>query len=71
LDKSKLLGHIDEEGVQRFPQNGLHKHLVDTNQVDLDRLGSDFQEGKFTLEEYAGFYRGIGYSVCSYMDIFE
>lgn len=61
---------IDTDGVQRFLVNRLIRHLVDTEQVDLNRLSSDYQEGKFTLDEYKLFYMGMGYSVCGFDEIF-
>ena len=61
---------FDKKGVQRFPKSKLITHLVDSSQVDLNRLSRDFQEGKFSKREYMQFYRDIGYSVCGYMDVF-
>lgn len=61
---------IDDKGVRRFPANSLYRHLVNIKQVDLNRLCLDYQKGKFTKEEYMDFYRGIGYSVCGFAEIF-
>ena len=62
---------IAKNGVQRFSYNKLYRHLVDSGQVDLNKLSRDYQEKKFTLKEYMEFYRGLGYSVCGYLDIFR
>lgn len=61
---------IDENGTQRFPNNNLVRHLVDSKQIDLNNLCIDYQKGKFTLEEYQEFYRGLGYYVCGFDEIF-
>ncbi len=61
---------IDEQGVQRFPVNSLYSHLVDTKQIDINRLSIDYQNGRFSRDEYMKFYRGIGYSVCGFSEVF-
>ena len=71
IDGKKFPTILDDQGVQRFPVNGLYRHLVDSKQVDLNRLSIDFQKGLFSREDYMEFYRGIGYSVCGFLEIFE
>lgn len=61
---------IDKKGVQRFSVNSLYRHLVDSGQVDLNKLCRDYQEGKFLLKEYMEFNRGLGCSLYGYLDMF-
>lgn len=57
---------IDERGTQRFIGNKLLCHLVDSGQVDLNRLGIDYQHEKFSQREYAEFNMMLGYSVSGF-----
>lgn len=61
---------IDKHGVQIFPQNSLCRYLVDSKQIDLDKLALDYEKRRFSLNDYMQFYRDIGYSVCGYLGIF-
>jgi hypothetical protein len=60
---------IDEHGTQRFIKNKLLCHLVDSGQVDLNRLGIDYQHEKFSKREYAEFIIGLGFSVSGFADM--
>jgi hypothetical protein len=61
---------ITPDNVQRFFNNSLIRHLVDSEQVDLNRLRRDYANGKFTLKYYQEFYMGMGYSVCVFDELF-
>ena len=60
---------IDKHGVQRFVENSLFCHLVDSGQVDLNRLGIDYQHDKFSQREYAEFTMMLGYSVDGFAEL--
>jgi hypothetical protein len=62
---------IDDQGLQRFPVNKLYRHLVDTKQIDLQRLAIDYESGRFSKDELMEFYIGIGYSVPGFSEIFK
>jgi len=62
---------IDNQGVQRFQKNNLYGYLINSGMVDLNELSCAYQNGSFTREEYMEFYRGIGYSVSGFCDIFD
>lgn len=59
----------DNEGVQRYPENKLFVHLVDSGRVDLNELARDYLEGRFPQEEYLHFLMGLGYSVSGLCDL--
>ena len=59
---------VDEEGVQRFPENKLLCYMSD-EMIDLNKLAIAFQRGTFTQDEYLQFYMGIGYSVCGLSEL--
>ncbi len=61
---------IGDDNIQRFKVNKLFRDLVFTKKVNLNQLGNDFQRGIFTLQEYMEFYMGLGYSICSFKEIF-
>lgn len=60
-------------GVQRFKVNSCIKHLVDTKQIDVNKLCIDYQNGKFSQQDYAEVMMGVGYSVSAfiYLSTFE
>lgn len=60
----------DERGVYRFAQNQLYCWLLENGEVDLNSMCIAYQMGHFTLEEYMEFYRGIGYSLSGFEEIF-
>jgi tRNA/tmRNA/rRNA uracil-C5-methylase (TrmA/RlmC/RlmD family) len=60
---------IDEHGTQRFVKNKLLCHLVDSGQVDLNRLSIDYQHEKFSQREYAEFNMMLGYSVSGFSEL--
>lgn len=60
----------DSAGVYRFQPNALFRWSVDEGGLDLNRMAMAYGQGKFTLEEYMEFYRGLGYSLCGFMEIF-
>lgn len=63
---------IDDRGVQRFdigPASDVVNWLFKQNQLDLNQLAVDFQQGKFPLEAYMEFYMLLGYSVSGMYDL--
>lgn len=61
---------IDKNGTQRFKENKLLRHLVDSEMIDLNKLADHYQNKKcFTKREYAEFYMQIGYSVCGFSEL--
>jgi hypothetical protein len=61
---------IDAHGVQRFKENGLLRHLVDTKVIDLNKLAVTYMMGKpFSRRHYAEFMMSIGYSVCGFAEL--
>jgi hypothetical protein len=60
---------IDKDGTQRFRANSLVRHLCDSGRVDLNQLCIDYQQGRFTQEEYLHFNMGLGYSVCGLAEL--
>ncbi len=61
----------DDTGVLRFQEDQLTRWLVDSGQVDLNRLAIAFEEDKFSAENYMTFYRGLGYSLNGFCEFFE
>jgi len=61
---------IDEKGVQRFHQNDIVRHLVDTNVVDLNKLYIEVLTQKLDELDYIEFYMGLGYSVSGFYECF-
>lgn len=57
---------IDEHGIQRFIKNRLFCHLVDSGQVNLNKLHIDYLHDKFSKREYAEFTMMLGYSVSGF-----
>ena len=55
--------------VQRFKTNSVIRYLVDSKQVDLNRLSADYQEGEFTKKDYMEFVMMLGYSVSGLLDL--
>lgn len=62
---------IDERGTQRFIGNKLLRHLVDSGQVNMNKLSIDYQHDKFSQREYAEFVMGLSWSVSGFADIEE
>lgn len=60
---------IDEHGTQRFIKNKLLCHLVNSGQVNLNRLHIDYLHDKFSKREYAEFFMSVGFSVSGFADI--
>ena len=60
----------DEQGVLRFKEDKLVCFLVDSGQVDLNRLAADFSTGRFDGDAYMRFYRGLGYSLAGFDEMF-
>ena len=60
---------IASDGRQRFVENSLLRHLIDSGMVSLNQLAIDYQAGKFPKEEYLFFYMGIGYSVGGFAEL--
>lgn len=60
----------DDQGVYRFRAKDLILWAVDHGGVNLNSMCIAFQQGAFSLEEYMEFYRGLGYSLCGFIDIF-
>lgn len=57
-------------GTYRFRADSLVRWLVDSKRIDLNQMCIDFQRGRFTLDDYMRFYRGLGYSLCGFIEIF-
>lgn len=60
----------DLNGVYRWQEDGLIRWLSDIDQLDLNAMCVAFQRGAFTLDEYMRFYRGLGYSLSGFIEIF-
>lgn len=60
----------DMDGTYRFQPNKLIQWLVSQRGVDLNRMCMAYGQGRFTLEEYMEFYRGMGYSLDGFCEIF-
>jgi hypothetical protein len=60
----------DDEGVYRWREDKLIRWLVDSEEVDLNKVSIAYQIGKFTLQEYMKFYRGLGYSLSGFIETF-
>lgn len=64
----------DESGVERFQRNRivcLLLTLARTNKVDINELWRWYYDGLFSKEEMQEFYQLIGYSTCSYEEVWE
>jgi hypothetical protein len=67
----------DKNGVLRYQKNGVIDHLIALMHAkklggyDLCALSADFQEGKFSLEDYMDFYRMMGYSLGGFEEVFS
>ena len=61
---------IDKHGAQRFMENEVVVWLLDTGQLDLNKMAMAFHEGHFSLGAYMEFYMSIGYTVCGFEEIF-
>ena len=61
---------IDNHGTQRFIENEAVAWLLDTGQIDLNRMFLAFHRGHFSLEAYMEFYMSLGYTVCGFEEIF-
>ncbi len=59
----------DKDGVLRFKQNELLRHVTDTS-LDLNALSVAFENGEFSGDEYMRFYQDIGYSLCGFCECF-
>jgi hypothetical protein len=70
VDGTERITYIDYEGIQRFPENKLLRHLVNSGQISLSRLANDYEKGEFSLDELKVFYMRIGYSVNGFDEIF-
>lgn len=62
---------VVKNGVRRFVENRLVKHLFDKDIVDLNRLHIDYANRCFSEREYAEFKMGIGYSLDGLAELSE
>lgn len=60
----------DDDGTYRFQGDPLIRDLVTTKRVDLNQMCIDFQRGLLPLESYMAFYRGLGYSLSGFVEVF-
>ena len=60
----------DEHGTWRFKRDTLVDWLLETKQVDLNRMAIDFENGSFSGDDYMQFYQGIGYSLSGFCECF-
>ena len=62
---------IDAKGVQRFKENKLISHLIDTICPSdiMNLLPHAFWGEKFSQREFAEFYMSIGYSVSGFGEL--
>ena len=70
IGNRKVETYIDEHGTQRItPINKLYNNLIESGKVDLNQLGRDYIDDKFTFKEYFEFYLSIGYSVSGFSEL--
>jgi hypothetical protein len=62
---------FDINNVQRFETNSVIKYLVDSGQVNLNKLRIDYLNGKFSYIDYMEFVMQTGYSVSGFADLFQ
>lgn len=61
---------IDDNGTQRFIENGVVRWLVDANVISLNDMCLAYHKDQFNLDDYMEFYMSLGYSVCGFEEIF-
>lgn len=67
--KLVVLTVCDDDGTRRFIK-GMARHLVDKQQVDLNKLHVAYQRGEFSTEDMMRFYFGLGYSITDFEEVF-
>jgi hypothetical protein len=61
---------IDEQGVQRFKENGVLKYLFDRGALDLNEIARIYHTKKpFSQRDYAELNMMLGYSVSGWCDL--
>lgn len=70
VDGEPYLTEIDALGVQRFIQNDVIRHLVDSEAIDLNKLYIDVLTQKLDAEDYIHFYMSMGFSVSGFNEKF-
>lgn len=58
-----------DDGVYRFQEDKLIRWTCDHG-VSLNDMCVAFQRGHFSLEEYMRYYRGLGYSLSGFAEVF-
>lgn len=70
LNGEAVTTQIDERGVQRFIQNDVIRHLVDTDVIDLNKLYIEVLTQKLNEWDYIEVCMSLGYSVSGFMEMF-
>lgn len=60
--------HLDEQGVARFVENEIVRHILDHGGIDLNELAMSFHAAEHR-EDFEQFAQLIGYSVCGFADL--
>ncbi len=56
--------------VYRFQSDPLLMYLHVSHKIDLNRMCMHHQKGVLSLSDYMRYYRGIGYSLSGFIEIF-
>lgn len=72
IDGQKYATIMDNDGVQRFPQNRIIRYLLDSNPtVGLDDLWNMLDAGMISRTELMKFYMQIGYTLSGFEELFS
>lgn len=60
---------ITDDNVQRFKENRIVSALLDSSDLDLNKIAIMYQRGMFSQREFAEFNMMLGYSICGFSDL--